>query len=121
MPKMKKPVVVVVNTSGFTPGRGTHRRTVSSSQGGDYVIELPPGQPVALIGDDEVKAFDKYMNCSTIKQLQLTPQQSDSVLRDFAEKRQAEEIVKLRSEVSELQENLAKATVELADWRSAGQ
>jgi hypothetical protein len=82
------------------------RRTVNPKMGAPYTMELPPGKPMLLIGDDEIAAIQKDLAAETMQTLTLTPEQAQRILGDLCEKAAANEISKLRQRVAGLEAKL---------------
>jgi hypothetical protein len=88
------------------------RRTVTPAMGAPYTMTLPPGQPVLLIGDDEIAAVQKDLASPTMATLTLEPEQVQRILGDLVEKASADEISRLRQRVASLETRLEAVSLE---------
>jgi hypothetical protein len=109
--KKVAPNCLVVTHSG-PAGNQPKRRTVNPKMGAPYQLELHPGRPTLLIGDDEISAVQKDLASPTMQTLALTPEQAQRILGDLCEKAAADEISKLRQRVATLETRLESVSRE---------
>lgn len=95
------------------------RRTIKGTWG-DYVLAVPHGSPLVLIGECEIAAFAKDLAAGSAKELEIVPGQIDTVVRELADKAIASEFEALRTAADELlsvSQELAQVKAQLASAR----
>lgn len=112
MPKATTPPVMVI-VNAVPKDHAAKRRTVSPSQGAPYIKVLPPCEPVVLIGQDEIDAFQHDLRSNSTKSLRLTAGQAAQVMDDLADKAAKQEIARLQKRVASLEAQLATVAEEV--------
>lgn len=103
------------------------RRTIRG-EWGDYILAVPHGSPLLLIGETEIAAFAPDLKAGSAREVEIPPTQIESIVRQLCDdalatefealQTAADELLSVSEELAEVKRQLASANQQIASFKN---